>query len=535
MNGEYEQLIRDLGGEILSPGDPRRPQHVRKVPDTVGLVPTGSTIEPQLVVHLASIFPWQTPDVFLPPDRAGDMARPHVNYTGLVCSRGYRVFANPSKPKEVLEQVIREAVDVLEHEYTDKDRDAQLIEEASAYWSHDAQNGFHYLPGHLDKNFLFQCRTRSLPVTNATLFETEDLSSRATIAGIRHDVPAEEIFYFLSNPEEWWRKSETTKDCLLKAITTLQRLNTKSIKAILCFRIRSKGEDIILPALLSREIKLRKLGHDSDTWVDTVQNGQRFERLACQNMGSRRLVRRAIGKAQADSSTMLAIYEARLAMIGCGALGSHIIDLLSKSGIQNLYLIDNDKLMPENLARHTLSGEYCYIQKICGIKSRIKDSFPETAIQGQIADIRDSQAQAHLMNWSPSLIISATGDLSPEMALSDLCRCEKWPCWFCRVEPKMAAGHLIFQSASAPTTLDALYESIGGELFYKFRVAPDGDPIDEKELGCQTAFTPFSGVDAALFSALCAREILKHIETPLDGLTAFRWKPEFATLERVHG
>lgn len=49
--------------------------------------------------------------------------------------------------------------------------------------------------------------------------------------------------------------------------------------------------------------------------------------------------------------------EARIALIGCGALGSVIAESLVRGGVSNLLIIDHDILVAGNLVRHTLSGE----------------------------------------------------------------------------------------------------------------------------------------------------------------------------------
>ena len=48
--------------------------------------------------------------------------------------------------------------------------------------------------------------------------------------------------------------------------------------------------------------------------------------------------------------------NSKTALIGCGALGSIVAELLIRGGVSELALIDDDKLKEENLVRHTLSG-----------------------------------------------------------------------------------------------------------------------------------------------------------------------------------
>jgi len=49
--------------------------------------------------------------------------------------------------------------------------------------------------------------------------------------------------------------------------------------------------------------------------------------------------------------------------IGVGALGSQVIDLLVRSGFGSWTIVDNDRLLPHNLARHALHNRHIGLQK----------------------------------------------------------------------------------------------------------------------------------------------------------------------------
>ncbi|MCE0498501.1 MAG: ThiF family adenylyltransferase [Methylacidiphilales bacterium] len=536
MSSEYEQIILDLGGEILPPNDARRPNNLKIALGVVGLLPTGNTTTPNLVLHLSPTFPWGTPDVYLPPDKIVGV-RPHVDYRGIICSRAYRVFANPSRPKEVMQQVMRETVAVLEQTFTEKERLDHFLGEAQAYWSQGDPRRLHFFPSLLDHTFVFQCTEKK--IHKETVFVTDELSSAPEIIGMLIEVPPEEVEPFLTAPETWLQSNEPAQLRLREGLDALNRLNDrpKRTRAILCFRIGAPDGNIILPAYLSGEIKLRKLlgHHHQNQWVQLFhQQAEGFIHLVSEDLSSARIIRRAIGKNQAASGAFASINDTRMAVVGCGSLGSHIVDLVIQAGIQRLYLVDNDLLMPENFARHTLPGIYCYAPKVEGLLDKARLSFPESRIDVNPHDIRIPRNQDELVNWGASLVLCAAADLNVEMLLSELSRKGSLPsCWFCWVEPQLSAGHLVFQPAESNATLPDLYEKVGDDWLYRHRVSVDGPPAPERECGCQTTFTPFSGVDAALFSALCVREILKHIETPLGMLTAFRWKPESNMLETM--
>lgn len=72
-------------------------------------------------------------------------------------------------------------------------------------------------------------------------------------------------------------------------------------------------------------------------------------------------------------------------IIGAGALGSEIAEALARAGIVNITIIDNDRLLPHNLARHTLSSNDIGEFKADALVSKI-NSFFETDISNAIKD-----------------------------------------------------------------------------------------------------------------------------------------------------
>ena len=61
--------------------------------------------------------------------------------------------------------------------------------------------------------------------------------------------------------------------------------------------------------------------------------------------------------------------RARIAVIGCGAVGSFLADLLARSGAAVLVLIDPERLMPGNCVRHLAGPQYVPQFKVEAVKS----------------------------------------------------------------------------------------------------------------------------------------------------------------------
>ncbi|CAI9388183.1 ThiF family adenylyltransferase [Microbacterium sp. T2.11-28] len=65
------------------------------------------------------------------------------------------------------------------------------------------------------------------------------------------------------------------------------------------------------------------------------------------------------------------LHEARVAIVGVGALGSFTADLLVRAGIRHLTLIDDDIVAPGNLVRHLVGPKMVGLPKVTAIKRHL--------------------------------------------------------------------------------------------------------------------------------------------------------------------
>ncbi len=80
--------------------------------------------------------------------------------------------------------------------------------------------------------------------------------------------------------------------------------------------------------------------------------------------------------------------DARIVGVGVGALGSQIVTNIAKSGFGRWTLIDPDRLMPHNLARHALDGRFVGVNKAEVVAYLANTTtFEEDAFQGLDVDL----------------------------------------------------------------------------------------------------------------------------------------------------
>lgn len=71
----------------------------------------------------------------------------------------------------------------------------------------------------------------------------------------------------------------------------------------------------------------------------------------------------------------------RVAVVGCGSLGSKVATTLARSGVQNFILIDQDIFMPENLVRNDLDWREVGRHKVDALNDRLERVNPAVKTQ----------------------------------------------------------------------------------------------------------------------------------------------------------
>ena len=110
--------------------------------------------------------------------------------------------------------------------------------------------------------------------------------------------------------------------------------------------------------------------------------------------------------------------DRRIALVGCGTIGSHLAKFLVQSGAGHgdgtLLLLDNQRLEPGNVGRHYLGTTSIGECKVNGLKRELSRDFPEAIILPMTTD-----AESFLDNLaSYDLIVDATGEEALSLSIN---------------------------------------------------------------------------------------------------------------------
>lgn len=134
----------------------------------------------------------------------------------------------------------------------------------------------------------------------------------------------------------------------------------------------------------------------------------------------------------------------RVLLLGCGSLGAPIAELLARSGVGELHLLDKEMFEPENCARHILGARDIGVSKADALSKRLRELVP---------DITTTAHRTLAADWihhackpgTYDLVVDCTGESSVRVMLShyrehSLGSCPIVHAW---IEPFCAATHVV--------------------------------------------------------------------------------------------
>lgn len=114
--------------------------------------------------------------------------------------------------------------------------------------------------------------------------------------------------------------------------------------------------------------------------------------------------------------------DKRVAIIGQGSVGSKISEMLVRSGINRLLIVDGDVFLPANLERHILDWRDVGFRKVNAVKRRLNQIKPGASIIAEPYNLNwQRSAKTHAILFDDlagcDLIVDATGDIPSSLML----------------------------------------------------------------------------------------------------------------------
>ena len=197
-----------------------------------------------------------------------------------------------------------------------------------------------------------------------------------------------------------------------------------------------------------------------------------------------------------------ALSAKRVAVLGCGSLGSQVVELLARAGVGRLEVVDPQTLESENVARHLLGLASVGAGKAAAVCAHVERNVPGAML---------TPFSCSTANWLARLrpddafhlVIDCTGERSVRMPLSRLRNTLLMgaPIAMAWMEPECAAAHVVMVAGP-----DAWPASDPAESAVNVAVWPDGVKVDLP--GCSEGFHPYGMADSARAAGLATERAL---------------------------
>jgi molybdopterin/thiamine biosynthesis adenylyltransferase len=116
------------------------------------------------------------------------------------------------------------------------------------------------------------------------------------------------------------------------------------------------------------------------------------------------------------------IRAARVVVVGCGAIGSSLAEMMVRAGVKSLTVVDRDYVEASNLQRQSLFEEEDAarsLPKAAAAESRLARLNSEVAVQGIVADFCAENAEG--MVKGADLVLDGTDNFETRFLLNDVC------------------------------------------------------------------------------------------------------------------
>jgi molybdopterin-synthase adenylyltransferase len=194
-----------------------------------------------------------------------------------------------------------------------------------------------------------------------------------------------------------------------------------------------------------------------------------------------------------------------ITVAGCGAVGSHVVQLLAAAGVGTFNLIDPEHLVNGNCHRHVLGVKHVGKNKAEAIAAEFASLYPHQTYVAYSAGFEDVwETKAEIVQGS-DLLIMATGDetlgLKVNRSVEIGSQMHVW------LDPLGLGGHVL-SSGSHRGCYECLFSQEGG-LHNAASFAAPNQNFQLSFAGCAGLFTPFGAVDAIRVAGIAAREAIR--------------------------
>jgi hypothetical protein len=458
------------------------------------------------LVVIDAVFPNSQPRI-LAPGMGSDFRWPHVEPEGFLCLRPTSVTASAA---DRVRLHIRDALELLN--YPEEKCVMEFEREFGAYWSQQAlrpNEGLRVVslvkPGGKSRqvSFYLDNRLSRLVVADTKAEVKAWLNSAGSPIG-DHFVQAG-LLVRLKKP---WVPSEFPKTVgdTVKGLPedAVRAALLPSRKSLFLFEaITATGP--VFAAVMASGAKSDKIKNGFRSWnqvpiehIKRAMAQQRVERVVVSRVDAPWIHGRGHSADQAP------LQAHKVAVIGCGSVGSEVAELFAKAGVGELSFVDSDYVTSANVGRHLLGISYLGLNKAMGVATELQRRLPHLKIGATFTSKFERLKPAELARLAGmDMIVTAGLDIEGEAAVNAWRRTLECPPAYLStwVEAYALVGHavLLFGKDDLMTRFE------GEHPAFRLTDWPAGTGGLIVEAGCGNVFQPHGAVDLQTSIAMAAK------------------------------
>lgn len=215
----------------------------------------------------------------------------------------------------------------------------------------------------------------------------------------------------------------------------------------------------------------------------------------------------------------LRLLEKHVVVVGAGAVGSVVVDMLAAAGVGQLTVVDHDEYTEDNVFRHILEPMFIDMEKPAAIRFALERRYPGLRITPVCKSGQDWLKTADLSKYDG--IVFALGAPSVERSFSGALKDRRFdlPVVFTWLEALDLGGHSLLMWTKGEGCLNCVYRDDEGQASLASRSAflePDL-PVTRNLTGCSGAFVPYGALQARRTGLMAAEHILSAVASVADG------------------
>lgn len=216
------------------------------------------------------------------------------------------------------------------------------------------------------------------------------------------------------------------------------------------------------------------------------------------------------------TNSLISLVEKKCLVIGCGSIGGYLVNELTKSGFENITLVDQDILTAENIFRHFLGIEYLGQYKAAALARYFEKNIPYLRLQAIDDNIRNLIEEGSIDLSEYDFIILATGNHNINRWINKTVYFYNIsaPVFYIWNEPLDIGCHIAVINSTRTGCYECFFNrgEKNQELYDSTAYCDPGQNITKTFNGCGGSFIPYGSTISLKSTALCIDWIGRIIE-----------------------